>query len=130
MDWAVRAIGIFYVVAGAVALRQMAFNWRLEFAYAKTFPTAPTERAADIILTIGSALVLVSGLALACLHVWTVPAFVACWGVQAGYLLWAQRWNPPRNDEVAGLRRQTLHAFAAYTVATAVVMALRHVGML
>lgn len=130
MEWAARAIGIFYVVAGLVALHQMALNWRVELAYAKVLPTPANERAGDVLLTIGSALVLVSGLALVLLHRWAVPAFLACWCVQAGYLLWAQRWRPPSSGEIARLRRQTLHALSAYTAATVAVMALGRLGVL
>lgn len=130
MEWAARLIGGFYVVAGAIALSQMALNWRLEVVFGKYFPTPPTERAADVILTVGSALVLVSGVALVLLHSLAVPAFLTCWGVQAGYLIWAKRWYPPGNEQTARLRRQTLHAFAVYSVATAVVMAFDQIAVL
>lgn len=126
MEWAGRLIGVFYAVAGLVALRQMVVCWRLEALFGKYLPTQPAERAADLILTLGSVLVLVSGVLLTLLHSWAVAAFVVCWLVQAAYLLWAQRWHPPENEESAGLRRQTLHAFTGYTIATAVVMALDH----
>lgn len=126
MEWAARAIGVFYAVAGLLALRQMAIGWRMELLVGRYFPGAPVERAADIVLTLGAMLVLASGVALACLHSLAVPAFVACWTVQAGYLLWAQRWSPPEPGLMAGLRRQTLDAFAVYTVATATVMAFDH----
>ncbi|CAN5127635.1 hypothetical protein BH10PSE1_BH10PSE1_05770 [soil metagenome] len=130
MDWAARLIGVFYVVAGLIALRQMAVSWRLELAFGKYFPTQPSERAADVILTVGSALVLISGVTLVLLRSWAVPAFVACWVLQAGYLLWAERWYPPETDGVERLRRHTLHGFAAYSVATAIVMAFDHIEVL
>ena len=130
MEWAARAIGVFYVVAGLVALRQMVFNWRLEAVFGKIFPTPANERAADIILTLGSVLVLVSGAALVLLTRWAVSAFLACWGLQAGYLLWAQRWYSPESEEIARGRRQTINAFAVYTVATGAVLVFGHIAVL
>jgi hypothetical protein len=130
MDWAARLIGVFYVVAGAVALRQMAVSWRLEVVCGQYFPSSARDRTADVVLTIGSVLVFVSGVALICLHSLAVVAFLSCWSVQAGYLLWSQRWRPPETPVTATLRRQAVHGLAAYTVSTALVLGFHHINLL
>lgn len=118
MEWAARAVGVFYMAAGLITLHQAVINWRLERICAALFPTSLNERAADIILTVGAVLVLISGISLVLLQDWAVEAFLAAWTLQAGYLLWAQRWYRPEDEELAKGRRQTLNAFALYTVVT------------
>lgn len=130
MDWAARLLGAFYIFAGLMALKQAVFNWRLERTFGALFPAPPAERAADAILAIGAVTVLVSGLALAGLSHWSVPAFLTAWTVQAGYLTWAQRWYRPLTEDAAQGRRQTVHAFGLYTLAVAAVMAWEHAGVL
>jgi hypothetical protein len=130
MEWAVRGMGVFYVAAGLIALRQVLINWRMERTIQVALPTSPVERAADVMLAMGSALVLASGVALVLLRPWAVLAFLACWGAQAAYLLWAQRWYRPRCPVTARGRRETLHAFAVYSVATLLVMSMPMAGLL
>ena len=127
-------MGVFYVVAGLFALRQVLINWRMERVIASVLPaslaSSPTERAADIMLAMGSVLVLASGAALLMLQPWAVLAFLACWGAQAAYLLWAQRWYRPRCPISARGRRETLNAFAVYSVATLLVLSMPMAGLL
>jgi hypothetical protein len=130
MEWAVRGMGVFYVVAGLFALRQVLINWRMERMVAAVLPSSPTERAADVMLAMGSVLVLASGLALMMLQPWAVLAFLACWGAQAAYLLWAQRWHRPRDPITARGRRETLNAFAVYSLATLLVLSMPLAGLL
>ncbi len=130
MEWAVRGMGVFYVLAGVLALRQVLINWRMERAIAAVLPSSPTERAADVMLAMGSVLVLASGAALMLLQPWAVLVFLACWGAQAAYLLWAQRWYRPRDPISARGRRQTLNAFAVYSLATLLVLSMPLAGLL
>jgi len=130
MDWAIRAIGAFYVIAGLVALRQAVLNWRLERAFAFLLDTPAEEKAADIVLAVGAGLVLGSGVTLLLLHAMAVPAFLASWLVQACYLLWARCRLKPTDPVAAQGRRQTHHAFALYTAVTGLVLWLPHAGVI
>ena len=92
--------------------------------------TPPSEKAADVMLSIIAVLTLLSGLTLAFLSRWAAPAFVACWLAQAGYLLWAQRWHVPEGPELLKLRRATINAFAVYTAPTLSVLWWSQSGVL
>ena len=129
MDWAARAIGVFYILAGGAALWQAVVNWRLERAFSFLLDTRPEEKAADIVLAVGAGLVLGSGVALLLLHAMAVPIFLASWLVQAGYLLWARYRLQPADAVAARGRRQTVHAFALYTAVTGLVLWLPHAGV-
>jgi hypothetical protein len=130
MDWTARGIGGCYAVAGLIALRYVLINWWLDRRFAMVLRPSPTELTADVLLATGAVLLTVSGLALSVLHPWAIPAFLACWAIQAVYLLWAQRWFRPRCVASARGRRGTLHAFAIYSLATAFVLSLPLVGVL
>ncbi|NBW08990.1 MAG: hypothetical protein EBR82_13290 [Caulobacteraceae bacterium] len=129
MEWAFRGIGVFYAVGGLFALWQLLSAWRIERALAFVAPSTLAERAADVMLALGSVLVLTSGLALMLLQPWAILAFLVCWGAQAGYLLWAQRWHRPRDPICARGRRQTLNAFAVYSLATLLVLSMPLAGL-
>ena len=90
MEWIARLVGAFYVFAGVLTVRQAINNWRLERVLGAFLGTPPSEKAADVMLSIIAVLTLLSGLTRAFLSRWAAPAFVACWLAQAGYLLWAQ----------------------------------------
>ena len=130
MDWTARGIGGCYAVAGLIALRYVLINWWLERRFATVVRTSPTEFTADVMLAAGAVLLIISGLALSMLHPWAIPAFVACWVAQAAYLLWAQRWFQPQCVASTRSRRDTLHAFAVYSVATTIVIGLPLAGLL
>lgn len=123
-------MGVFYGVAGLVALRHVVINWRLGRRFTAILRSSATERAADILLALGAILLFTSGLALLTLQSWAGLAFIACWAVQAVYLLWAQRWYRPQCPVSARGRRQALDAFAIYSVATVVVIGLPLAGVL
>lgn len=122
MEWIARAVGAFYVFAGVVLIRQAILNWRMERIFGAFLETPKAEKTADVILLAMAVLVLASGLTLAALHPWAVVAFLACWALQAAYLLWASRWYRPTEPELIKLRRQTTNAFFVYTVATVFVL--------
>lgn len=130
MEWAVRAVGAFYVIVGGLGLWQAACNWRQERAIAGLWTPLRNDRTADVILLIGAFLVLLSGLALTLLLVEAVVAFLLCWVLQAVYLLWAQQWRPPQDPIALRGRRQTMHAFAAYSAVTLVVLWLPEIRVL
>ena len=130
MEWIARLVGAFYVFAGVLTVRQAINNWRLERVLGAFLGTPPSEKAADVMLSIVAVLTLLSGLTLAFLSRWAAPAFVACWLAQAGYLLWAQRWHVPEGPELLKLRRATINAFAVYTAPTLSVLWWSQSGVL
>ena len=130
MEWIARLVGAFYVFAGVLTVRQAINNWRLERVLGAFLGTPPSEKAADVMLSIIAVLTLLSGLTLAFLSRWAAPAFVACWLAQAGYRLWAQRWHVPEEPELLKLRRATINAFAVYTAPTLSVLWWSQSGVL
>ena len=128
MEWAARAIGMFYVLGGLMLLYQAWLNWRLQRALSGLISVPTTEQVADGVIALGGVLVLASGAALAALSAWAVVAFLAGWAIQAAYLLWANRSD--LNDPVASGRQRSVHAFAGYTAATGLVMWLPVAGVL
>ena len=130
MEWAARAVGVFYVLGGLMLLHQAWLNWRLQRALADVMPANRLEQIADGIIALGGAVVLASGVALAALSAWAVAAFLAGWAIQGGYLLWAGRWSMPQEPLTGGGRRRSVHAFTAYTAVTGLVLLLPALGLL
>jgi hypothetical protein len=130
MEWIARLVGALYIFAGVMTVRQAVINWRIERIFGAFMGTSPSEKAADVILSIIAVLTLLSGLTLAFLSRWAAPAFIACWIAQAGYLLWAHRWHVPQEPELVRLRRATINAFAVYTAPTAAVLWWSQTGVL
>lgn len=130
MEWAARTIGVFYVLGGLMLVYQAWMNWRLQRALSGVLPISLTEQTADAMVGLGGVLVLLAGLALAVLSAWAVAAFLAGWSIQAGYLLWANRWFRPRDVVAFGGRRRALDAFVIYTVITGIVIWLPMAGIL
>lgn len=130
MEWAARAIGVFYVLGGLLLLSQSWHNWRLQRELSRFVPIRFSDYAEEVTTALGGGLVLSSGLALALLSTWAVSAFIAGWGIQAVYLLWASRGAWSRSAFVARCRRQSVHAFAGYTAATCLVLCLPLLGIL
>jgi hypothetical protein len=124
MEWIARALGVFYVYAAVVVLRQVRMNSFLDRAMAaiEMKPTPTVERAVSASGFAIGGLTGLSGVALALLHPWAVWAFLACWLAQAVYLLWAQRWYAPEDAADVRGRRKTINAFAVYTAATLFVL--------
>jgi len=130
MEWAARAIGVFYVLAGLMLMHQAWLNWRLQRALAGFIPISATEHVVDMVTALGGLVVLLAGLTLSLLSAWAVVAFMAGWAIQAGYLLWASRWAWPREAVSTGGRRHSVHAFAGFTAVTAFVLVLPLMGLL
>jgi hypothetical protein len=128
MEWAARAIGVFYVLGGLMLLYQAWLNWRLQRALADVMTISFHDHVADCVIALGGVLVLASGATLAALSGWAVAAFVAGWAIQAVYLLWANRAE--LDDPIASGRLKSIHAFAGYTAATGLVLWLPVAGVL
>lgn len=130
MEWIARLVGAFYIFAGVMTVRQAILNWRMERVFGAFLGTPPSEKAADVMLSLIAVLTLSSGLTLVFLSRWAAPAFVVCWLAQAVYLLWAQRWYVPEEPELIRLRRSTINAFAVYTAPTLAVLWWSQTGVL
>lgn len=130
MEWAARAIGVFYVLGGLMLLYQAWLNWRLQRALAGLMAIPLAEQVGDGVIVLAGVLVMISGAALAALSGWAVVAFMAGWTIQALYLLWTD--HVARIGEPAAVtgRRRSVHAFAGYTAATGLVLCLPLTGVL
>lgn len=128
MEWAARAIGVFYVLGGLMLLYQAWLNWRLQRALASMIVVPTDGQIADGVIALGGVLVLTSGAALAALSAWAVVAFLAGWAIQAVYLLWVNRAD--LDSPLAQGRLKSVHAFAAYTGVTGLVLWLPVAGVL
>ncbi len=129
MEWAARAIGVFYVLGGLMLLYQAWLNWRLQRALAGLMAIPLSEYFGDGVVVLAGVLIMLSGAALAALSGWAVAAFLAGWTVQALYLLWTDKVSRIGDPEAA-TRRRSVHAFAGYTAATGLVLCLPTVGIL
>ena len=87
MEWAARAIGVFYVMGGLLLLSQSWLNWRLQAELSRFVRIRLDDYVEELATALGGLMVLASGVSLALLSTWAVSAFVAGWTVQAVYLL-------------------------------------------
>jgi hypothetical protein len=130
MEWAARAIGVFYVLGGLILLYQAWLNWRLQRALAGLVAIPIAEHVGDGVIVLAGVLVMVSGATLAALSGWAVVAFLAGWTIQALYLLWTDNVARIGQPEAVKGRRRSVHAFAGYTAATGLVLCLPMTGVL
>ncbi len=130
MEWAARAIGVFYVLGGLMLLYQAWLNWRLQRALSGLVAIPIAEHVGDGVIVLAGVLVMLSGAALAALSGWAVVAFMAGWTVQALYLLWTDHVSRIGEPEAVSGRRQSVHAFTGYTAATGIGLWLPTVGVL
>jgi hypothetical protein len=130
MEWAARAIGVFYVLGGLMLLYQAWLNWRLQRALSGLVSIPIAEHVGDGVIVLAGVLVMLSGAALTALSGWAVVAFMAGWTVQALYLLWTDHVSRIGEPEAVSGRRQSVYAFTGYTAATGIVLWLPTVGVL
>jgi hypothetical protein len=132
LGWFARAVGLFYVVGGVVAMRAWRMNALLDNAVSQISlkATDPVERTRSVAMFIASGLTAVSGLLLIFLLKAAVVAFLLNAASQAAYLAWAARALPPEDEsEVIG-RRRTTNAFVIWLVMTGLVLLLFERGVL
>jgi hypothetical protein len=53
MEWAARAIGMFYVLGGLMLLYQAWLNWRLQRALSGLIPVSVTDQVGDGVIALG-----------------------------------------------------------------------------
>lgn len=126
MEWAARAIGTFYIIAGLVVIRgarqEMLLDRMIEAIELGAGKAAnPAERHATFGGLLIALLTLCSGVALILLSAWALPLFALCGLTQAAFLLYVGRHLPPTTPLEALGRRRTTNAFIVYLVATAFV---------
>lgn len=132
MDWVARGVGLFYLVSGALILRE-ALTARGAGPAAHGIDGRPgpaVERVQAVSFHVGAALCLASGLALALLSRWAPPLFLSGCAAQAAYLVWAARFLPSEAPQAARDRRQTIQAFVLYGGVTLFVLWLDGRGAL
>lgn len=114
MEYLAIAVGAFYLLGGLVSVRAARMNSMLDSAMSQISmqPVARDERIIGLWMFAASILTTASGVTLILLHGWAVWAFLACWGAQAVFLLWAQT----RPDTGT---RATKNAFIIYSGVTA-----------
>ena len=123
-------LGFFYVIAGFVVLRAIAFGNLLDRtleALEQSKPD-PKERTKTFVLTIGAYLTAASGAALVTLSSIAAIFFVLNTLVQGGYLAWATKALPPEEESDRKGRQQTINAFVIYAAVTAFVIWLGYTG--
>jgi len=117
------AIGLLYALGGVVVLRQLVMDSLLDRALGMLgSPSAGKEQLATRILTVGAMLTFASGLSLMALSRWSPWIFGANLAVQAAYLLWAARHDPPEDEASQRGRSATIRAFYLYAAITAFVV--------
>jgi len=119
MDWAVRAIGILYLVSSAFLVRSMAVEM---VAMAGGRGASGRGRLVHYWPRLDAALIVASGVALALLSPLTLPVMAASLAVQAGWLLYQRQVVPVRDEDDVVERRKRLRftlIFAAVTLAVA-----------
>lgn len=124
MSWIVQAVGVFYVLAGIVVLRQMALERLLDQALAAITmrPASALDRRETQLLSLGGYLTFASGLSALTLSRWSVALFAMASLAQALYLVWAARATPPQDETERKGRRATFNAFLIYLAASAFVI--------
>lgn len=133
VEFALRSLGLFYVLSGVLVVRSLALSVMADATYAAIMGGAPhpAERAREIWLAAGSVLIGAGGLALALLLDVAAVLFVLGALQQMVYLvIVAPRYLDPHDEPDAAGRAQTWRAAIAYVVVTAVVVAAAKAGVL
>lgn len=130
LPWILFAIGVFYAAGGIVLVRRMAMDSLLDKAIAAiTLKRDRTEEASTRILTIGAGLTLASGLTLLAASRAALPVFVLNILVQAGYLIWTGRAQPPGNELERRGRQATTNALFIYIGVFGLVLMMEQQGL-
>jgi hypothetical protein len=131
-EFALRAIGAFYVFAALLGMRSMVMDHVMDQMLAgislKPIPRKDHQRR----WLLGSSLLAIGmgGMALMVLSVWAVPLFLLGVATQAFYLVWARTAFPPDDESERSGRRQTTNAAMIYAAATLLVGLAAGFGLL
>ncbi len=131
MDWVARAVGLFYLAGGLLAVSAFARELWLDRAIVAIDPAAAgrAERAATVLLLIGAVLTAFAGLALLLLSLTAPVLFVVNLLWQIGYQLWARRWHPAEDAAAVLGRRRAINAAMLWAAITVFVIALWMAGV-
>ncbi len=132
IEYAVRAVGLFYALGAVFLIRQMAMSDVLDRALLalEAKPRQDKHAVKRWLLGAGAALTGGSGVAALLMSSWALPLFGVNLVLQAGWLVWASRAFPPEDAEDAVGRRRTFNAAFFYATVTATVFALGWEGAL
>lgn len=132
VEYAIRAIGLFYAFGAVFLIRQMAMAEVLDRALAAI--ELKGEQKKQVVrrwlLGAGAALTGASGVAALLMSSWALPLFAVNMVLQAGWLVWAATAFPPEDEEDALGRRRTMNAAFFYATVTVTVFALGFEGCL
>ncbi|WP_213271638.1 hypothetical protein [Hyphomonas sp.] len=130
LPWILFAIGVFYAAGGIVLARSIAMDRLLDKAIAAiTLKRDHAEETSTRILTLGAGLTLASGLSLLAQSRAALPVFVLNILVQAGYLIWAGRAQPPENELERRGRQATTNALFIYIGVFGLVLMVEQQGL-
>lgn len=120
MEWALRAIGLFYAVSGFLYARSFARGGVIEKSMHRVDGTSSeAERVRAYQLKAMAALTIASGLALLTLSQWIAHLMIGNAVVQILWLIYSRTAFPPQDaDELLG-RRRTINALIIWLLATA-----------
>lgn len=132
VEYAIRAIGLFYALGAVFLIRQMAMAEVLDRALSaiELKGEATKQIVRRWLLGAGAALTGASGVAALLLSSWALPLFALNLVLQAGWLIWAASAFPPQDEEDALGRRRTLNAAFFYATVTVTVFAFGFEGRL
>lgn len=128
MDWVVRAMGLFYIIGGAFLVRAMAVDAMASTLEQMVYGQKLADRVRHYWLRLGAALTVASGIAMVLLSPLMVPIMMANVVVQGGWLAFAARYFPPRDEDDALGRSRTINAFLTFTAVTVLVAVLVKTG--
>ena len=131
IDFAVRAIGIFYAFGGLLVLRALRMSRLLDMMHAAlTGKSLSLQKVRAGLLAAGGVLTAVSGLALLALNSWASVLLLLNCGMQLLWLGFSARYFPAEDEEDRQGRLRTIRATIALLCVTILIVWLERQGML
>lgn len=131
-EFALRAIGAFYVFAGFAGMRALTIDHMMDHMLAAISlrPTPAKENNRRWLIATSALVIGMGGGALMVLNLWAVPLFLIGAAMQVVYLAWARTAFPADDEADRAGRRQTSNAAVIHAVATVIVCLAAAFGLL